>query len=212
MLRPGGSVFGLTGGHYSLLDLLGALLAKTGPADVRLSTWSTGIRDAENAARLLDAGAIRTLRLYTDGSFPTRQPQYCARIVTLFGADAIRCSNMHAKVATVVNDAWACVVRSSMNLNRNPRFEQFDVDDNRELAAFVGGWFDVLDRLCPPGLVFERSESVAAFEAALRAGITTAQAVAAVMADEEAPAPRRSSPAAEALRARARALRGRDGE
>jgi hypothetical protein len=139
LLEPGGRLFGFTRGEFSLLDLLRALLAKTGPADVVLATWTTGIRDAESAAWLLDSGRIRSLLILTDRSFPSRQPAYCARLVALFGAGAIVCTNNHAKFATIRNERWSVVVRSSMNLNRNRRFEQFDVDDDAAMADFVGG-------------------------------------------------------------------------
>lgn len=133
---PGIALTGLTMGQFSLLDLVAAVLEKTGAADVMISTWTTGIRDIERAAWLLDTGSIRSFRLLTDRSFPQRQPEYCKALVARFGMESIRSTRTHAKFAVIRNDGWNIVVRSSMNLNINPRFEQFDLDDNAELAAF----------------------------------------------------------------------------
>ena len=135
-LTRGVAMTGLTMGQFSLLDLVAAVLAQTGPADVMISTWTTGIRDIERAAWLLNSGSIRSFRLLTDRSFPQRQPEYCAALVARFGLETIRATRTHAKFAVVKNDSWSVVIRSSMNLNTNPRFEQFDLDDSPEMAAF----------------------------------------------------------------------------
>lgn len=167
---PGCWLLGLTKGQFSLLDLIRAVLNVTGPADVRLSTWSSGIRDAETAAWLLREGRFKSLRLYTDRSFPSRHPAYAARLVHWFGADAIRCTRIHAKVATIKADAWRLLLRSSMNLNRNPRFEQFDLNDSPEACAFMDGWLDDLDRLGAPGIEWEGGDAERAYNEALEGG------------------------------------------
>jgi hypothetical protein len=139
-----------------------------------VSTWTTGIRDAENAALLVERGSIRSLRLMTDRSFPTRQADYCARVCELFGPDAIVCTRTHAKFALIWNESWSVVIRSSMNLNRNPRFEQFDLDDSPELLAFFRAFVDDVARLTRSGVKASTSETDAAFEEALRVIDTTA--------------------------------------
>lgn len=176
-LVPGSSVFGLTCGQFSLLDLVRALLDRTGPADVRISTWSTGIRDAEAAKWLITSGAITRLRLYTDRSFPARQPAYAAALVGMFGEQAIVCTDVHAKIACISGGDWRIVVRSSMNLNKNPRFEQYDIDDSPAMFDFVSTWLDELDRLAPHGFTFSHAESEIAFRDALRSGIPVDDAV-----------------------------------
>lgn len=161
----------LTKGQFSLLDMVRALLELTGPASVRLSTWSTGIRDAETAAWMLSSGLLTSLQLLTDRSFPARQPKYAGRLVALFGEDAIVCTRVHAKVAIIESDDWSIAIRSSMNLNRNPRFEQASIDGDAEMVAFYGAWFDELEARAPRGFDFEEAEVQAAFEAALQGGI-----------------------------------------
>lgn len=150
-LEPGCRIVGLTKGQFSMLDLIRAVLAQTGPAHLVLSTWTVGIRDIENARWLVDNGELLSLRLLTDRSFVTRQPRYCRRLVELFGPECIRASNTHAKFALVRNDEWHIAIRGSMNLNRNARWENFDLDESAELCAFFDGLVTELEALSPPG-------------------------------------------------------------
>jgi len=46
-----------------------------------------------------------------------------------FGPDAVRTVKNHAKIARVWNDGWLLLIRGSMNLNFNPRFEQLDISE-----------------------------------------------------------------------------------
>jgi hypothetical protein len=158
-LTPGVRLCGMTKGQFSLLDLIRAVIAQTGPAGLVVSTWTAGVRDAENAAFLLRAGELTSVRLLCDRSFPSRQPEYCARIVELFGAGSIVCTRTHAKFAVIQNDRWNITIRSSMNLNRNPRFEQFDLDDDPELAGFFISHLDEITDLMPTGFDFVTHEA-----------------------------------------------------
>lgn len=151
-LRPGMRVIGLTKGQFSMLDLLTALLAQTGPADVTVSTWTIAKGDADRVATFLANGAVRSFRLVIDRSFPTRYPQYCGTLLAHFGAGAIRMMRTHAKFALLSNDRWALTCRASFNLNPNPRCEQFDLDDSREIHDFFDAYVSELEAVVPAGL------------------------------------------------------------
>lgn len=166
-LVPGCRIIGLTKGQFSLLDLIRAVLETTGPASVVASTWSTGVRDAENAAWLVETGQITSLRLITDRSFPGRHPEYAAWLVRAFGPAAIHCTRVHAKIAIIRAPGWSVCIRSSMNLNRNPRFEQFDLDDDESICEFFETWVREIETTHPPGVQFDEAEAEAAFQAAL---------------------------------------------
>lgn len=146
MPAPGEALVCLTAGQWSLIDLLRAILERTGPARVRLSTWTTGIRDAENVAFMVERGSITGLQVFTDDGFPAREPEYCQRIVELWGLDAVVVTTTHAKVATVRAPGWDIAVASSMNLNRNPRFENADVFHSAAVCDLFDGWFDDVAR------------------------------------------------------------------
>ena len=124
-LRRGGRLFLLSKGAVSAGDVLGWVLARTGASDVLLATWTVGTDGIRALRRLLDSGRIRSLRLLVDPSFASRHPSYCAQVRAAFGVDAIRFAVLHAKICTVVNEAWAVVVRGSANFNENRRLEFF---------------------------------------------------------------------------------------
>lgn len=171
-LEPGGRIVGMTKGQFSLLDLIRAVLDSTGPASLIVSTWTTGVRDAENAKMLVNRGDITSLKLLTDRSFPGRQPKYCAAIIDTFGADSIWCTRTHAKFAIIRNANWNVVIRSSMNLNRNPRFEQFDLDDDADMADWFEEHVSEIAETMKPGLKFTTREADAAFEGAFGGGVS----------------------------------------
>lgn len=134
---PGLTTSILTFGQFSLFDAVMAVLDRTGPAHVDLATWTAGGADLEQTAAQMHDGRILSLRLVVDCSFPTRQPGYVSTMVRLFGADCIRTIRTHAKWCVIRNDEWAVVVRTSMNLNNNPRLEWLEVTDDPDLAAFL---------------------------------------------------------------------------
>ena len=166
-LFPGVRICGVTKGQFSLLDLIRAVLENTGPAHVEFSTWTTGIRDAQAAAWLLKRGDFLSVKILTDRSFPIRQALYCKKLIEMFGDDAIFCSKVHCKVALIYNDNWSIVIRSSMNLNRNPRFEQFDLDDDPELLAWWREIFADIRKDLKPGIPFGNEQVLEAFQKAL---------------------------------------------
>jgi hypothetical protein len=136
-LVPGLEVFIFTHGQFSLIDALFWLVEQTGPADVTLSTWTAAAADLTTAAKMVERSKIRSLRFLVDRSFLTRQPEYCGEMRRLFGDRCIRTTRTHAKFATIRNEAWNLAVRTSMNLNTNPRLENFEVSDDPEFAAFL---------------------------------------------------------------------------
>lgn len=150
-LEPGFRISGFTKGQFSLLDLIRAIAMQIGPSALTISTWTAGIRDTENVGLLKAQGYFTQLRLLVDRSFPSRQPQYCADVRRVFGDDAIWMTRTHAKFALMRNNAWNVCIRSSMNLNRNPRYEHFDVDDDAELCEFFEARVLEIAELMQPG-------------------------------------------------------------
>lgn len=143
-LEPGCELVCLTHGQFSIIHALEALLDYAAPARVTISTWSAAHADLEHAERLLVDGRIESIRFLVDRSFATRQPAYCATLRRLYGDDAIRTTRVHAKFATVRGGAWDFAVRTSMNLNENPRLELLEVSDDPTLADFLDGQVDDL--------------------------------------------------------------------
>jgi len=152
-------VFGFTKGHFSFLDLLTALLEKTGPAHIDLSTWTAARRDTEALANLrrhataIDTAAgtsqILSIRWLIDFTFLRRAPEMVATLRQTFGNDALRVAHVHAQFALIYNDAWQVVVRTSMNLNQNPRTEDYHLAHDPDLFAFVRSMMDRVWKLQP---------------------------------------------------------------
>ena len=136
-LRPGLEIYGFTKGQFSMLDLIVALLEKTGPADVVLSTWTAARHEILTLDKLVKTGVLKSMRWLVDFTFARRDPQAANQIRMTFGVDAIRVAQTHAKFCLFTNDDWQIALRTSMNLNMNPRFEDFTIAHDPELATFL---------------------------------------------------------------------------
>lgn len=177
-LERGCEVVVLTHGQFSIIHAIEALLAHTGPADVTISTWSAAHADLEHASRFLQDGRVKSIRFLVDRSFATRQPKYCATLRRIYGDEAIRTTNLHAKFVTIRSETgWTLAVRTSANLNENKRLEMIEVSDDPMLADFLDnevdqlfaqnresdfGDGDMLDVTPPPVIAMGRSVRVGA--------------------------------------------------
>jgi hypothetical protein len=139
-LAKGQDVFVLTFGQFSLIDALVAILDQTGPADVTISTWTAADAHLQRSAELIESAAIRSFRMIVDRFFETRQPAYCFQLRRLFGQDSIRAIRTHAKFMLIRNESWDLVVRTSMNLNENPRLENIEISESGPFAD----WFQAI--------------------------------------------------------------------
>lgn len=148
-------IYGLTGGQFSLVDVIVHCLEHTGPAHVVVSTWTAASADIDFAMGLMANKSITTLRFVVDRSFPTRQPAYCTALRQRFGDDAVRVTETHAKFVVIHNDEWKVVIRTSMNINHNRRLENFEISEDPVLAEHLLSFVDEL---------FERHESGAQFQ------------------------------------------------
>lgn len=136
-IEPGAEIYGFTKGQFSLIDILEHCLSEVGPSDVSICTWSAASGDISAANRLLSNGRIKSLRFIIDFSFKSRKPQFCAELVNTFGPDCIRVTSIHSKFALIAAESFSLVVRTSMNLNFNPRFENFEISDDPNMMGFM---------------------------------------------------------------------------
>lgn len=150
-IKPGSDTFILTHGQFSLIDALMVILDQAGPADVSLSTWTAADAHLESAAALMESAEIRSLRMIVDRSFISRQPGYCRHMTELFGGECIRAIKTHAKFMVVRSDTMDVVVRTSMNLNENPRLENIEISEGTEFADFFTDVVDTVFREVAPG-------------------------------------------------------------
>jgi len=135
--RDGTELVGVTKGQFSLSDLLTAVLAKTGPAALSISTWTAASANVQSMLDLLQSGQITRCRWLVDATLIRRAPALVAEIRRSFGDDAIRVSRVHAKFATITNTDWQVAIRTSANINQNPRMESFELGHDPELCAWL---------------------------------------------------------------------------
>lgn len=145
-------IYGFTKGQFSIVDVVNHVLDQIGPARLDLCTWTAANNHITKVLQLVDAGRIIASRWLVDLTFNRRAPQLAHRIREVFGDDAIRVAQNHAKFLLLGNDEWKVVIRTSMNLNFNPRFENFQLAHDPELYRFHTQILDEVWRLQPRSL------------------------------------------------------------
>lgn len=134
---PGLETTCYTYGQFSLIDVVVALIDDhTGPVDLDVCTWTVGVADMVRVNELMELGRITDIRWVVDQGFQSRQPGYCEQFRMIYGDEKIRTLRAHAKFLLLRNDQWDIVIRTSMNLNQNTRFEHVDVTHDRDLAEW----------------------------------------------------------------------------
>ena len=128
-LEPGMALFAVTRGQFSMIDVINDLVWKMGKADVSVWTWAIAEYEVEVFTALLDRREIGKGTLVVDYTAEGRNPGLLDKWRDRFGEGSVRVVRTHAKIARVWNDDLRFLARGSMNLNFNPRFEQFDLTE-----------------------------------------------------------------------------------
>lgn len=136
-IEPGLSLFLLTRGQFSMLDMVQHVLAQVGPAEISVWTWAIADYEVEAMSALMASSAITGARLIVDRSAEQRSAATIAAWRARFGVESVRVCKNHAKIARVWTPDRRVLLRGSMNLNFNPRFEQADITEGGEDFALV---------------------------------------------------------------------------
>ncbi len=123
------SLFAVTRGQWSMLDAILYVLSQTGPAAVSLWTWTVADYEMEAMCGLMARQEITAGFLIIDASADRRNAQLINQWRDRFGEKTVKVVKNHAKLATVTTDQYRLLLRGSMNLNQNPRLEQFDLTE-----------------------------------------------------------------------------------
>lgn len=154
-LTPDTSLFVLTRGQISMIDAIRECvrqLAPDGPTAVSVWTWCIADYEVEAFEWFLNSGDLCGARLVIDRSAEHRNAGLIDRWRDTYGTQNVRVCMNHAKIATVANPHLRVSLRGSMNLNYNPRFEQFDLsvnDPTFDLIRDIESSLPVLPRLAP---------------------------------------------------------------
>ena len=129
-------------GQFSVIEFLHAMTEQTGPVHSIISTWTAHGGDIAEAHSFMESGRLLSSRWMVDFTFQRRKPHFCGQLRTLFGLDAIRVTQTHAKFICLWNDKWNLTLLTSANLNRNARNENFLVRESEELLTFHRDFID----------------------------------------------------------------------
>lgn len=123
------SLFAVTRGQFSMIDAVLHTLDQIGKAKLSIWTWAIADYEIESLERLMMDERITEARLIIDFSAKKRNEKIITRWKGLFGNSSVSYVVNHAKIATVESADRKVLLRGSMNLNFNPRFEQLDVTE-----------------------------------------------------------------------------------
>jgi hypothetical protein len=113
-----------------MIDAVLHCLDCVGKAKVSLWTWTVAEYEVEVLTRLRVDGRITEGRLVIDHGARDKNSAVIAEWKQTFGPGSVRYVINHAKIATVESESGLrFLLRGSMNLNYNPRFEQFDITE-----------------------------------------------------------------------------------
>lgn len=141
---PGMSLFAITRGQWSMIDAVLHVLDEVGPAAVSLWTWTVAEYEVQVLTRLRVDERITAGRLVIDHGARYKNAAIIADWKSSYGPDSVRYVVNHSKIATIETPRMKFLLRGSMNLNFNPRFEQFDITEGGPEFDLVKGIEDEL--------------------------------------------------------------------
>ncbi len=165
-IEPGYGLFAITRGQFSMIDAILACMDQVGPCRLSVWTWTIADYEVEVLTRMMVDKRISRGRLVIDGGARTKNADIIAHWVAHFGWDSVRYVMNHAKLATIETDKYRLLLRGSMNLNFNPRFEQLDITEGGEDFTLVRSIEDSLPILSPTTTgqkIYEASRVAEAF-------------------------------------------------
>lgn len=150
-----------------MIDAILACLDQTGPAHLSVWTWTIAEYEVQCMDRLRMDQRLLSGRLVIDFGARVKNSALIRQWKNTFGQESVRYARNHAKIATIQNDDWRLLLRGSMNLNYNPRFEQFDLTEGGadfELIREIENELPILPDNCTGEQAFRASRVTEAFD------------------------------------------------
>lgn len=166
-IEPGAALFAITRGQFSMIDATLACLDQCGPSDISIWTWTVAEYEIECMERLRNDGRVKNATLVIDYGARDKNSGLISRWKGTFGTGSVRYVVNHAKIVTIRSDRFRLLLRGSMNLNFNPRFEQFDLTEGGEdydLVKAIESELPVLGDTAPGMESYKASRVSEAFE------------------------------------------------
>jgi hypothetical protein len=166
-IEKGSALFAVTRGQFSMIDAVLACLDQVGVADVSVWTWTVAEYEVECMERLRNDKRLRNGTLIIDSGARNKNAGLIAQWKGSFGSNSVRYVLNHSKIVTIQNDEFKLLLRGSMNLNFNPRFEQFDLTEGGpdfDLVKQIESELEILPDNCSGASVYKASKVSAAFD------------------------------------------------
>ena len=130
-VEAGMSLFAITRGQFSMIDAILAVAAQCGEKP-RITVWTWTIASYETGmfVQLVQDGRIaKGSLLVIDHGARDKNLDLIRMWRDAHGQESVRYVVNHAKIATVEGGGFRVLLRGSMNLNANPKFEQLDITE-----------------------------------------------------------------------------------
>jgi hypothetical protein len=167
-LEKGCSLFAITRGQFSMIDAALACLDQVGRSKISLWTWTVAEYEIECLERLRIDGRISHGTMIIDSSARIKNRSLIQQWQRTYGSESVRYVLNHAKVFTIESESgFKLLLRGSMNLNYNPRFEQFDLTEGGadfDLVREIEESLPLLPDDCKGKEVYKASKVSAAFD------------------------------------------------
>lgn len=166
-IEPEMALFAITRGQFSMIDATLACLDQVGKSDVSIWTWTIAEYEIECMERLMSDDTIGSATLIIDAGARNKNASLIAKWKSIFGSESVRYVVNHAKIVTISNDKFRLLLRGSMNLNFNPRFEQFDLTEGGQdfdLVRQIESELPILEDRVSGGEVYKASKVADAFD------------------------------------------------
>lgn len=166
-IEPGVALFAITRGQFSMIDAALACLDQVGPAHISLWTWTVAEYEIQCLERLRTDGRILSATMVIDHGARNKNAGLIRQWKSSFGPESVRYVVNHSKIFTIRTETYKLLLRGSMNLNFNPRFEQFDLTEGGEdydLVKRIEGELPILGDACSGKDVYAASRVGEAFE------------------------------------------------
>lgn len=133
-----------TVGHWSLHEMLGHLLRRTGPARVWMTSWGISTKPLQYVLDLVRSGSITELDLLLDPRVKLQCPQAYQLLIALSNEARVRVklAKNHSKLTLIRSATHTITLPASANLTRNPRIEYYVVCTHRSLLEENLVWLE----------------------------------------------------------------------
>lgn len=162
-------IFAITRGQWSMIDAVLHCLDQLAPEPVTLSLWTWTVAEYEIQCleRLMLDKQIKAATLVIDHGARGKNKALLEKWISIFGPRSVRFVVNHSKIATIEGAGAKLLLRGSMNLNFNPRFEQFDLTEGGqdfELVRSIESELETLSLDCSGPDAYRSSKVSSAFD------------------------------------------------